>query len=266
MSESIRAVDRALDVLLCFSRQAPQLTLTQIAEQVGMNKSTVHRLLATLERKRFLQRDPDTGFYRLGIRLLQMAYLTLEHNDLRQLAAPILRRLCEQNRETITLSVLDEADVVFLDVIESPQRVKLAASTGQRLPAFSTAAGKAIFAFTPEEKVRQILERGMQPFTRQTICSPEVLFENLRQTRAQGFAISEQEYEEGINAVAAPVLDLNGQPIGAVTVAGPAYRLTKERMNGIGPLLAAATQEIAREVEMATNPDPRVAKDTPLSS
>src|SRR5512136_2364111 len=119
MSESIRAVERALDVLLCFSRQTPELSMTQIAEQIGIHKSTVHRLLGTLEKKRFVERDPVTGVYHLGIRLLQMAYLTLEQNDLRRIAAPFLRRLLEQQRETIHLSVLDDTDVVFVDVIES---------------------------------------------------------------------------------------------------------------------------------------------------
>jgi IclR family transcriptional regulator, KDG regulon repressor len=113
MSESIRAVDRALDILLCFTRQTPRLTMTQIAERVGMNKSTVHRLLGTLEKKRFVQREPSTGLYQLGIRLFQMAYLTLEQNDLRRFAAPFLQRLCSQNRETVTLSVLDDTDVVL---------------------------------------------------------------------------------------------------------------------------------------------------------
>ena len=250
MSEPIRAVDRALDILLCFSRRTPRLTMTQISDQVGMNKSTVHRLLGTLEKKHFLQRDPSTGFYQLGIRLFQMAYLTLEHNGLRQLAAPFLQRLCEQQRETITLSVLDDSDVVFLDVVESPQRVKLAASTGQRLPAFATAAGKAMLAHLPEQTVKKLLERGMRQFTSRTIQVPEILFENLAQYRKQGFAISEQEYEEEINAVAAPILDAHGHPIAAITVAGPAYRLLRERMTEIGPLIVAAAQEIARTLEM----------------
>jgi DNA-binding IclR family transcriptional regulator len=90
LSQSIRAVERALDVLSCFSRQTPELTMTQIAEQVELYKSTVHRLSATLEGKRFVQPDPVTDTYRLGIRLLQMAYLRLEHNDLRRLAVPFL--------------------------------------------------------------------------------------------------------------------------------------------------------------------------------
>ncbi len=246
MSEPIRAVERALDILLCFTRQRPHLSMTQIADQVGMNKSTVHRLLGTLEKRRFVQRDPDTGIYQLGIRLLQMAYLTLEHNDLRQHAAPFLKHLCEQHRETITLSVLDDTDVVFLDVVESPQRVKLAASTGQRLPAFATAAGKILLAHLPEETIKRALAHGMQKYTPQTIQSPEIFLQNLAECRRQEFAISEQEYEEGINAVAAPILDAAGKPIAAVTVAGPAYRLLRERMNNIGPDVVATARKIAQ--------------------
>jgi len=255
MSESIRAVDRALDILLCFTNQTPQLTMTQIAEQVGMNKSTVHRLLGTLERRRFVQRNPTTGYYQLGIRLLQMAYLTLGHNDIRRYASPFLRRLCEQHRETITLSTLDDADVVFLDVIESPQRVKLAASTGQRMPAFSTAAGKAILAFLPNVTVIRILERGMPQFTQYTIRTKEELLNNLESIREQGFSISVQEYEDGINAVAAPVLNAENYPIAAVTVAGPAYRLTREQMLEIGPSVREISRLIAQELELASEPD-----------
>lgn len=254
MSESIRAVERALDVLLCFSRQTPELSMTQIAEQVGIHKSTVHRLLATLEKRRFVQRDPVTGTYRLGIRLFQMAYLTLEHNDLRQLASPFLRRLGEQFQENVHLSVLDDCDIIFVYVIESPQRVKLAAAVGQRLPACATASGKAMLAFMPEESVRRILEHGMTQYTPNTLCSPEALFENIRQVRERGFALDEQEYEAGINAVAAPIFDQNHQPIAAVAVAGPAYRLTRERMLEIGPVVLATTRDIAQEINMADRP------------
>lgn len=254
MSESIRAVDRALDILLCFTRQKPRLSLTQIAEQVDLNKSTVHRLLGTLEQRRFVQRDYSTGLYQLGIRMLQMAYLTLEHNDLRKFAIPYLKRLCDQHLETITLAILDGADVVFLDVIESPRRVKLAANTGQRLPAFATAAGKAMLAFLPEEKVRTILDLGMQPFTQKTIQSQEFYINSLSLIREQGFAIAEQEYEEGINAVSAPILDSSGLPKAAITVAGPSYRLTGTRMSEIGPTVVETAKEIAQAFSSITTP------------
>ena len=248
MSDSVRSVERALDILLCFSLDRPALTLTQIAEQVGIHKSTVHRLLGTLERKRFLQREPATGLYRPGIRLIQMAYLPLEHNDLRRLSTPFLQKLCDESLETVDLAVLDDQEVIYLDVIESPQRVKLAAATGMRLPAYCTASGKAILAFLPDEAVRRILRGGMQRYTAGTLTTPEALFEHLQQVRERGFALSEQEYEQGINAIGAPILDQNNRPLGSVAVAGPAYRLTRERMLEIGQLILDTVHDISHEV------------------
>jgi DNA-binding IclR family transcriptional regulator len=238
---------------LCFTKETPELTMTQIAEQVRMHKSTVHRLLATLEGKRFVERDHLTGIYRPGIRLLQMAYLTLEHNDLRKLAAPFLSKLCEQHRENVNLSVLDDTDVVYLDVIESPQRVKLAATSGQRLPAFCTASGKAIFSFMPRETVQRILERGMPIYTRNTISSLEAYLENIRQARELGFAIAEQEFEDGINAVAAPIFDSSNQPVASISIAGPSFRLTRERMIELGPLVKATANDIATEMAISAH-------------
>ncbi len=248
--ESTRAVARALDVLTCFSMQTPELTMTQIAERIGVHKSTVHRLLATLEAKRFVKRDPTTGTYSLGMRLFQMAYLTLEQNDLRRMSAPFLRRLWEEHRETVHLSVLDDADVVFLDVIESPQRVKLAAAIGQKLPALATASGKCILALMPDVAVQQLLQQGMPQHTGHTLCSPEAFLEDLRRVRERGFAFDEQETEDGINAVAAAVLDPAGQPVAAVAIAGPAYRLERERLLDIGPSVLATARDISKEMGM----------------
>ncbi len=252
MSESIRAVERALAVLTCFTNQTPELTLTQISERIGINKSTVHRLLATLERSQFLERDALTGVYRPGNRLLQLAHLALENNDLRRLAIPFLRLLSELHRENVNLSILDGTDVVYLEVIESPQRVKLAAVTGQRLPAFSTASGKAILSFLPEEIVQPLLVRGIPQYTQRTLTSPGDLTEDFYRARERGFAISEQEFEDGINAVAAPVFNASHQPLASISVAGPAYRLSKERMMEIGPSIVDTANKIAHEVKLAT--------------
>ncbi|HSB65707.1 MAG TPA: IclR family transcriptional regulator [Anaerolineales bacterium] len=254
MSESVRAVDRALDVLMCFSSQTPELTMTQIAEQVGIHKSTAHRLLATLENKRFIQRDPTTGIYRLGIRLLQMAYLTIEHNDLRRLAAPFMHQLCDMYEENIDLTVLDDTDVVFINILEGPKRVKLAAAIGQRLPAFATASGKAILGFMPAKTVRGILDRGMPQLTPYTLSAPDVLLKDLNSVKESGFALSEQELEEQINAVAAPIFNQEQHPIASIAVAGPAYRLTRQKMNEIGPNLVATAQAISREIAMTDIP------------
>ena len=225
--------------------------MTGIAEKLEMNKSAVHRHLATLERKRFVQRDPVTGVYQLGVRLLQMAYLVLGQSDLRRVAAPFLRDLRDQYRETVNLAVLDGTDMVYLDVVESPQRVKLAATVGQRLPAYSTASGKAVLALAPDSIVQRTLDAGIPISTEHTLRTPEAFLSDLRQTRERGFALAVQEFEEGINAVAAPIQGQGKELLAAVSIAGPSFRLTRERMVEIGPAVAAAGRAIAQELELA---------------
>jgi IclR family KDG regulon transcriptional repressor len=255
MSESIRAVERALDVLLCFTMQTPELNMTQISEMVGMHKSTVHRLLATLEKRKFVKRDPVSGIYRPGIRLLQMAYLTLEDINIREIALPYMSKLVEQYRETVDLAILDESDVVFVDAIESPQRVKLAASPGQRLPAFSTASGKAILAFLPEEEAKAIRKQNNHQYKPFRVLSQTAFFEDLENTRKRGYSIDVEELEEGIHAIGAPIMGVKGIPIASLAVAGPAFRLTQELMDTIGLDLVKIANEISKETLISGGKD-----------
>ena len=248
MSESVRAVERALDVLLCFSQDDPTLSLTRIAGQVGMPKSTVHRLLATLESKRFINRDKATGMYHLGFRFIEMASLVLQDVDLPRWAQPYLQRLSAECGETVDLAVLEGTHVIYLQVVESPQRVKLAAAVGQKLPAFCTASGKAFMAYLPDEQVSQILSEGLTKYTDNTKISLTDLYKDLRVTRERGFAISEQEYEKDIHAVAAPILNADGYPIAVIAVVGPSFRLPRERMLMLGHSIQLTTDAIAHEV------------------
>lgn len=245
---STRAVDRALDILLCFNRNEPTLTLTQIVERAGIHKSTVHRLLATLERKGFLQRIEESGSYRLGWALLELGFSVLEHSDLHRQATPYMQRLATEYRETIDLGILDGNSVLYLQVIESSQRVKISSAPGQRLPVFCTATGKAFLAFLPEPQVKEILKSGRRKYTEHTTTDLPEILKQLRLTRERGFAISEQEYELGINAVAAPILDARQHPVAAMAIVGPTFRMTLSRMLELGPKLRATTDAIAQEI------------------
>src|SRR5512145_2022171 len=138
MSISVRAVERALDILQCFGKDKHTLSLTQIAEQVGMHKSTIHRLLATLESKRFITRDKTTGMYQLGFRFIELASVMLKDLDVQRWAQPYLQHLSMESGETVDLAVLDGSDVIYLQVVESAQRVKIAAAVGERLPVHCT--------------------------------------------------------------------------------------------------------------------------------
>jgi IclR family transcriptional regulator, KDG regulon repressor len=248
LSQSVRAVERALDILLCFTHEEPTRSLTQIAEAIHMSKTTVHRLLATLENKRFITRDKATGLYRLGFRFIEMASLVLQDVELHRWAHPYLQNLSNEYGETVDLSILDGSHVIYLEVIESRQRVKLAAAVGQRLPAFYTASGKALLAYIPEEHARKIINDNLAESSNKTKTSiPEILAE-LRATAARGYAISEQEYEEDINAVAAPIFDTENHPIASIAIVGPSFRLSQDRLPALGESLRKMTQLISSEV------------------
>ena len=176
-----------------------------------------------------------------------------------------MHHLCDLYEENIDLTVLDDTDVVFVNILEGPQRVKLAAAIWQRLPAFATASGKAILGFMPEKIVQRILDRGMPQLTPHTVISADNLFKDLNYVRELGFAISEQELEEQINAVAAPIFDQDNHPIASIAVAGPAYRLIRERMIEIGPRLVVTAKEISQEINIAVIPLANFAADIPVA-
>jgi DNA-binding IclR family transcriptional regulator len=213
-----------------------------------MSKTTVHRLLTTLESKRFITRDKATGLYRLGFLFIEMASIVLQDVELHRWAHPYLQRLSAEFGETVDLSVLDGSHVIYLEVIESPQRVKLAAAVGQRLPAYLTASGKALLAYLPDEQVRKIISDNMSESAQGEPPSLPDMVAELQATAERGYAISEQEYEEAINAVAAPIFDAERHPIASIAIVGPSYRLTKDRLPVLGDALRKMTQMISNEV------------------
>jgi DNA-binding IclR family transcriptional regulator len=177
-----------------------------------------------------------------------MASLVLQDVDLHRWAHPYLQRLSAEFGETVDLSILDGSHVIYLEVIESPQRVKLAAAVGQRLPAFFTASGKALLAFLPEEQVRKIIAENIAESANHASLAVQDMIADLRAATECGYAISEQEYEEAINAVAAPIFDAEKNPIASIAIVGPSYRLTRERLPMLGESLRKMIEVISREV------------------
>jgi DNA-binding IclR family transcriptional regulator len=219
-----------------------------------MHKSTIHRLLTTLEAKRFVTRDKVSGMYQLGFRFLELASIMLQDIDINRWSQPYLHHLANLSGETVDLAVLDNDHVVYLQVVESPQRVKIAAAVGEQLPIYCTATGKAFLAFLPESHVESILSKGMVKHTEHTLTSIADLQSDLRTARERGFAVSEEEYERDINAVAAPILDANGCPIAVIAIVGPSFRLTRECMMMMGQAILETTSTITREIGLATLP------------
>lgn len=243
-----RTADRTLDILLCFTSETPALSMTQISEMVGINKSTVHRLLATLEEKRFVRREPGTGIYRLGFRLLQMASLALEGITIRNVSLSYMKVLVEEFRETVDLAVLEGDEIVFVDSVESPQRVKLASYPGQHLPAYNTASGKAILAYLPQEEAIRNFYAFHPSVHTQMDESLQLFIDDITESKKRGYALDCETFEQGITAIAAPIFGKDRKPIASLAIAGPAYRLECTYMSTMSERLKAVTKEISERM------------------
>ncbi len=219
-SHGIRAVERAVGILKAFSASSPELGVTDLARTLGLHKSTVHRLLVTLEREGFVTQDTISGRYRLGLHLFELGSLVVHSAELRQIARPHLEEMHRACGETVHLAILDEGEVVYIDKIESTRRVRMYSQVGRRAPAHCTGLGKALLAALPYGLLDQALQRrGLRRYTARTITSADDLRDHLALVRQRGYAVDSGEHEELIRCAAAPVYDHTGAAVAAVSIA-----------------------------------------------
>jgi IclR family acetate operon transcriptional repressor len=244
-SASVQSVARAVEILKSFSWERPERGVNELARELGLHKSTVSRLMMTLECGGLLFREPASDRYRLGIELISLATQVISHLDVREIARPYLRELAEACQETVNLVVLDAGEVVNLEQSVPPARqIKNMGWIGRRMPPHCTAAGKALLAHLPPEDLDRVLPAQLERFTPHTIVDRHALERDLARTREQGYALVEEELEEGLNALAAPVYDHRGKVTAAVSAAGPAYRVTA----ALYPRLAAQLIDTAGSI------------------
>lgn len=243
-------MDKALKVLVAMADDAtPRGTsLAELSAKVGYHKTTVYRLLATLQRNSFVQQDPDTDRYRLGLKLLELSTVLLDNLELRREASPLLCELMAKTNETVHLAVLEQAEVVYIDKVESHNPVRMFSRIGRRMPAHCTGMGKAILAHMPETYVDQVIAKGLPKRTPNTITSADQLRRELARIRECGYSTDNVENEDGIACAAAPIFDHLGHPVAALSVAGPSMRVTPERFEELGLLVKDTAREISRRM------------------
>jgi DNA-binding IclR family transcriptional regulator len=242
----IQSVSHSLDVLEQFSGDAEELGVTELSKRLKLHKNNVFRLLATLESRGYIEQNRATENYRLGIRCLQLGQAYVQHMGLLRQARPIMSDLVRQARETTYLAVLRRSAVVPVEVVEADRPVRIVSPLGEALPLHCTAAGKAYLAFEQEEDIRSLLADGLPRFTDKTITDRQALVTQLRAVAATGYAVDLGEHVDDIRAVAAPVRDYARNVVGALAVAGPAARLTPERIEKeVAPLVLKAGRELS---------------------
>lgn len=242
------SVKIALDVLRTFTPEHPTRGVNEIAALVGVHKSTISRMLATLEEERLVRRDPGTEKYQLSLGLLELAGVLLNQLDLRPIALPFLRQLAGVTKEAISLAVWDNNSTILIEHLPSPHPIGYFGRIGHRTPAYCSSGGKAMMAFSDDARVQSVIDGGFASFTSRTINSGDQLRRELAEIRNRGYSINRGEYWDGVEGVAAPIWDINGHPVAAVSIVGPAYRFSPEHIEEFGRLARETAAEISRQL------------------
>jgi DNA-binding IclR family transcriptional regulator len=242
----VQSLDRALDILEALAGAGRGIGIVDLSARVGLHASTVHRLLATLVVRGYARQSPRSQRYSLGTRVLQLGRSFHDRSDLRQEAHRYLQILTEKSGETANLVMRDGDEVVYIDQVQSPHLVRMFAEIGRRVPLHSTAGGKAILAsWDPAELNRLVAEKGLSGKTSYTITTQKDLEHALLEVRRSGYAVDDQEQEEGVRCVAGPVGDQTGDVIAALSISGPITRMTRSRIAELGQLVASVCGELS---------------------
>lgn len=241
----VQSVERATSILRAFSVEEPVLGVTELSKRVGLDKSTVHRLLASLVRGGLVMRDTGSRKYRLGTRLLELGHTFLHSQPPLEIIHPYLHYLAQALGEAAFVSAREGDEVVNLLQVRSPELGESVPWVG-RAPLPCTSTGKIFLAHMSEAELKPFLEKDLPSCTAKTITDPADLRQELQRVREQGFATALEEHQEGINAIAVPMKKPDNGVIAALGVAGPSYRFTGEKATGSLEILRGVVIDISR--------------------
>jgi IclR family transcriptional regulator, acetate operon repressor len=242
-----KSLNKAIDILTALGQVPDGMTLPDVALMVGQPKSTIHRLLTTLQGRRFVRYEADTRLWKIGVEAFVVGSAFLRNRDIAGFARPVMQALVNDCGETASLYVEDDGEIVCIGQVECRQTMRVIARPGGRAKMHSSGAGKALLAHYPAERLDLLMERhGLQASTEKTIVTPQALRRNLGLARKQGFAIDDEENALGIRCVAAPIFDHTGEAVAAISISGPASRIVDERIAALGHRVHSGAQSLSR--------------------
>lgn len=238
----------ALRLLNLFSKDEPELNLSELAERLEIGLSTAFRLTNTLVEEGFIVRDPHTKLYRPAASILAMGNTIISKIDLCQISKPILEKLVEDTGETSHIAVIRDYQVLYLLKIDNSHPVHLLSHAGKSNPLHCTSTGQVLLAYQPESVINQVIDRGLKSYTRKTITDPIRLREILYKIRKQGFSVSMEELHDKGVSIAAPVKNINGEVIASISIAGPTSRINLKTIPKLTKLVQTAADRISKEL------------------
>lgn len=240
----LSSVKNALCILNSFTEEEPEKKISELAIKLGLAKSTVSRLMMTMASEGFVIKDPDTQRYRLGLSVLNLSGVVTSRMEVHREALPCIRQLVKTIDETAHLVILQDVEVVYLVKEESTHPVRISSHIGKKNPAHCTSSGKMLLAHQDEEIIDKVIEHGLKKYTEHTITDPDLFRKNLKSIKEQGYAISFEEFIDGVVTVGTPVLDYTGQVVAAITIVGPIQRIHQHNIH----FFIKKAMEVAKEI------------------
>jgi len=242
-----KSLVKALRLIEGLARSETPRGISDLARELGLNKSNVHRILDTLREHNYVVQHESTGLYQLNLKLFEMGSRLLSRLHLKDVAQPWLSRVMEQTGESCHLMIYQDGEVIYLDKIENRLPVRAVTELGGRAPATCVASGKVLLAYRPQEEVDRVL-RNLKRYTPKTITDRSQLEKEIDAVRRIGYAINREGWREGVCGAASPILIGPSSAIAAVAILGPSDRLTLKRLQECGEMLTAATRQISHQL------------------
>jgi IclR family acetate operon transcriptional repressor len=245
----VQSIGRALAILKALAESGDGMTLSDVAQMVGLPVSTAHRLLTTLQQERFVRFDGTAHLWQVGVGAFIVGNAFARTRDAVAMARPYLRRLMEEGGETANLYLEQDGEAICMAQVECRQMMRAIARPGGRVKMHCSGAGKAMLGWTSDaELTRVVRQHGLTRFTERTLDTPTRLRRDLEQVRQRGYAVDDEEHAVGLRCVAAPVFDEHGQPVAALSLSGPGARIDETRLVELGVLVARVAAEFSGEI------------------
>lgn len=235
---------KGLEVLAALAQSESSRGVSELARELALTKSNVHRTLQTLCAAGYVRKNEVSGEYECTMKLPKLAAAILGRVDMKRIAEPYLQALAQATQETVHLSVLEDTEVFYVHKIDSPQPVRAYSEISGRAPAYCVATGKALLAFQDDSYIERFGER-LEAHTPKTLPTRAALRQELEQVRRQGYAINRGEWRETVCGLAAPIFDASRRPLAAVGISGPIERLRAPQMKVFTPEVLRAAREIS---------------------
>jgi IclR family transcriptional regulator, KDG regulon repressor len=245
----LSSVGNAARLLKAFLSREKEIGVSELARRLDLGKSTVHRLLTTLVQEGLVERNPDTGAYRLALTMFELGQVVQSHMQLHGVVGPVLAALREETHEGCQVGVLDGHEVVYIDRLESSQTLRLFNETGRRVPVHTTSSGKVLLAHLSDEELDGVLSVApLNQMTPRSITDPVALRAELAKVRARGWSEAVEEREIGVASIAAPIRDAAGRVVAAISIGGPAARMGAQQRRRLAEVVVEAGEAASRRL------------------